>query len=170
MNYKKLSTDIIKVWRIHRIISIIIVGIFLLLSFIADLQFLFMKHSALGIGIGTLLKFVLAAIFVYKFIALFVFPQIEYKQWKYLIDNEKILIEHGIFWIRTIVIPISRIQHVTLKKCLIMARYRLQSIDISLASGSFEIPGIKEEQAGLLIDQINALVNMKSIKEEIMEV
>ncbi|MEG0919731.1 MAG: PH domain-containing protein [Bacilli bacterium] len=171
MEYKKLNIDIVKVWRIHRIINLVIMGVILLFLIVINLDFSFLNHTVFGIEIINFIRGTLVALLTYKVLGFFIFPKIEYRQWKYLIDNEKILIEHGIFWIKTIVIPISRIQHVTLKKGLIMARYNLQTIDISLASGSFEIPGIKSEDAEPLIELISTLVNIKTSNEiEITEV
>ncbi|MDO4546372.1 MAG: PH domain-containing protein, partial [Bacillota bacterium] len=56
-------------------------------------------------------------------------------------------IVHGIFFITRDIIPVIRIQNITVKQGPIYRRYDLHTVEIALASGKFEIVGLSRQTA-----------------------
>lgn len=80
-------------------------------------------------------------------VAACVLPQIEYRQWGYIIEEDKVVIRHGIFFVTKSIVPIIRIQNITISQGPINRRLGLYKLELSLASGSFEIVGLDQETA-----------------------
>lgn len=140
MEYKKPERDVIKAWRLRRAIGTAILAV----SFAAGIA------AAVLSGWGTVQLCIavgLGMIFIYAVIGLAVYPLIEYRQWKYMISDERIEIVHGIFFIKRDVIPVVRIQNITVKQGPIYRWYGLYTVEIALASGTFEITGLRDETA-----------------------
>lgn len=139
--YEKPDPKAITGWRIGRLIGFAIllalaVAAAIATSLVEELSPA--RTPALLIGGG------LAAL---SLIGVLVLPNIEYRQWKYLITDEKVEISHGIFFVTTSVIPILRIQHITIGQGPIYRKLGLFNVTIALASGSFQIAGLREERA-----------------------
>ena len=73
---------------------------------------------------------------------------------KYMISDEKIEIIHGIFFIKRDIIPVIRIQNITLKQGPLYRRYGLYSVVIALASGTFEIVGLNLDTAEDIAEKV----------------
>ena len=52
--------------------------------------------------------------------------------------------------------PVIRIQDITTKQGPVMKRYGLYKVEISLASGTYEIPGLTEETANDIVDKLKS--------------
>ena len=150
MEYNKLDKNAIKGWRISRLIVLII----LLIVFIPGS--IFLVTSGLMFPVKTILLVVIAALAIYTFVGLIVYPSIEYKQWGYLVEEDRVVIRHGIFFIRKVIVPIIRIQNITVSQGPINRKLGLYKVTMALASGSFEIEGLSKETA----DEISE--NLKS--------
>jgi len=83
--------------------------------------------------------------------ALFVFawwlPALRWKYWKYMLDQNHILIKYGIFFKREVVIPFSRVQLVDTSHGPIMRSYGLMNVSISTAGGDHSIPALPDIEA-----------------------
>lgn len=140
MEYRKPERAVIKAWRLRRAIGTVILAV----SFAAGVA------AAVLSGWGTVQLYIAGGIgllLIYAAVGMAVYPIIEYRQWKYLIADERIEIVHGIFFIKRDVIPVVRIQNITVKQGPIYRRYGLYTVEIALASGTFEITGLNEETA-----------------------
>jgi membrane protein YdbS with pleckstrin-like domain len=84
---------------------------------------------------------------LYDLAALILFPKIEYLQWGYLVEEDRVVIRHGIFWVDKDIIPIVRIQNITVSQGPVMKKYGLFKIEMVLASGTFTIEGLKQDVA-----------------------
>lgn len=84
-----------------------------------------------------------------------IYPAIEYRQWFYSISEDRVEIRHGIFFIKNSIIPIIRIQHVTVEQGPIYRRFGLYNVVISLASGNFQILGLSREKAEEISKNLN---------------
>ncbi len=89
-------------------------------------------------------------------IAMCVLPQIEYRQWGYIVEEDKVVIRHGIFFVRKTIIPIIRIQNITVSQGPINRRLGLYELKLSLASGSFEIVGLNQETAESISENLKS--------------
>lgn len=138
MEYKKLNPKIITGWRTSRMIRLVC---FLIPTLAATI---FVDSEAIAWKIG---YFALWAICAYCLLGLILYPAIEYRQWGYYIDDEKVVIRHGLFFIDQTIIPVIRIQNITISQGPINRHLGLYKVEIALASGSHEIVGLDQETA-----------------------
>jgi len=159
MDFEKLDEKAILSWRIRRIISLIFIiitvgGLLLIINNIG-LDNKYRKYIYIAIGL----------LLLYKLIGIIIFPIIEYKQWRYAITKDKVEIRHGIFFITTTVIPIIRVQHITISRGPIYRKLGLSSVKIFLASGSFDIEGLLENTATVISESLKSSVMERLNKE-----
>lgn len=154
MNYEKLDRKAIIAWRIGKIIGLLflvatIVGVLIGIGNIDESEKI-IKYFYIAAGL----------LLLYSLVGILVFPEIEYRQWRYILTEDKVELRHGIFFITTTVIPIIRVQHITVSRGPIYRKLGLSKVKIFLASGNFEIVGLTEERA----EQIS-----ESLKSRVME-
>ena len=159
MNYEKLDKNAILSWRIRRGISfiflLIIVGVGLLIMNNVGPDNKYNKYMYISTGL----------LLLYKLIGIVIYPIIEYKQWRYAITEDKVEIRHGIFFVTTTVIPIIRVQHITISRGPIYRKLGLSAVKIFLASGSFEIEGLRENIANTISENLKSRVMERLNKE-----
>lgn len=152
MEYMKLNPKAVTSWRISRSIWLAICVLVCVTAVIIS----FAVQGEAGFPVGLYVSAAAAILVLYKLVGLIVYPKIEYRQWGYHIAEDKVVIRHGIFFVTNTVIPIIRIQHITVKQGPIGRRLGLYDVEISLASGSFEIVCLEKSVA----DEISE--NLKS--------
>lgn len=150
MEYSKLDKRILLSWRIVRIISLIIVGTVLITAVIL------LSRTDYFAPYSHYSYILVSCILVYMLVTLIVFPAIEYRQWGYIISDDRIEIRHGIFYIKNIVIPIIRVQHITVSQGPINRKLGISTVRIHTASGQFSIEGISDEYAALIAETLKA--------------
>lgn len=152
MNYEQLDKKAIISWRIGRIISFLVFLIVLagVLTFTKDTSLVTQYHK-IFIGIAVLLT-------IYGAAGIYIYPEIEYRQWGYQITDDKVEFRHGIFFVTTTVIPIVRIQHITISNGPIYRKLGLSKVKIFLASGSFEIEGLSMATADTISENLKTKV------------
>lgn len=150
MEFNKLDKRILISWRIVRLISIFIIGaIMTTVMIIISRQsffepYMFYAHILVGI------------ISLYMLISLYLFPIIEYRQWGYIISDDRVEIRHGIFFIKNTVVPIVRIQHIEISQGPINRKLGISVVNIHTASGRFGIEGISNEDASSITEGLKA--------------
>jgi len=159
MNYEKLDEKAVLSWRIRRSISFLFIfitvgGVLLILNN-ADLENKYKNYIFIAAGL----------LLLYKLIGIILYPIIEYQQWRYAITEDKVEIRHGIFFITTTVIPIIRVQHITISRGPIYRKLGLSAVKIFLASGSFEIVGLSENNANVISENLKSRVMERLNKE-----
>ncbi len=161
MEYNKLDEKILISWRISRLISILIVGaIFgIVLFFLTKANFFEPWRNYSFIIAGMIITYMLAGLFIY--------PAIEYRQWGYIITDDRVEIRHGIFFVRNTIIPIVRIQHITVSQGPIIRKLGISVINIHTASGQFSIEGISNAEANLIAEGLRSkLFNRLDAQEQ----
>lgn len=147
MEYMKLDPKATTSWRIKRGISfavwIIICGIISLLTPYEETY-------------GKIIEYAILLFLLYKLIGLIVYPMIEYRQWGYRISEDKVDIQHGIFFVKHTVIPVIRIQHITVSQGPVNRHLGLYEVEISLASGSFTIECLSKDVADEIAENLKA--------------
>lgn len=147
MEYKKLDKKIIDGWRTSRLIRL---ACFLIptvaATILVDIDAIWWK----------VVFCVLWAVCAYCLLGLILYPPIEYRQWGYYIDDEKVVIRHGLFFIDQTIIPIIRIQNITISQGPINRHLGLYKVEIALASGSHEIVGLDQETADSISEGLRA--------------
>lgn len=158
-NFEKLDKKVMLSWRISRLLGFLVATIVLLVA-----RMIFMSsrwYTSQSQQYAHLEEWIMWGILLilgYMVIGIIVYPIIEYRQWKYQITEDKVLVQHGIFYMRTTVIPIARIQHVTIEQGLINRRLQLAQVTISLASGNHVIEGVHETVAEQISEQLKDLL------------
>lgn len=152
MNYETLDKRAVLSWRIGRCISFVLLALFftIVLLIVRNIEALspWLHYIYLGV----------ALILLYKLIGIIIFPAIEFRQWRYIITEEKVEFRHGIFYLKTTVIPIVRIQHITITRGPIYRKLGLSTVKLSLASGSFSIEGLNEKTADRITEYLKSRV------------
>lgn len=160
MNYEKLDRKAVLSWRIGRLIGLFFLSIFIIIGliFAGHVKQIepYIKYAYLGA----------ALLFIYKIIGLILYPEIEYRQWRYMITEDKIEIRHGIFFLTTTVIPIVRVQHITISRGPVYRKLGLSKVRIFLASGSFEIEGLSENTANIISENLKSKVLERLNREQ----
>jgi len=150
MNYEKPDPKALTGWRIGRLIGLCIllilaVGASIAVNLIDDL-----KEAAIPVYL------IGGALVLLGLLGMLILPVIEYRQWKYLMTDEKVEIVHGIFFVSTTIVPIVRIQHITIEQGPIYRKLGLFTVTIALASGTFQIVGLQEERAREISETLRA--------------
>lgn len=145
MEYKKLDRKMIAGWRIARAIRLVC---FLLPTIAVTI---FVHNDAIWWDIVFYGLWIVCA---YCLLGLILYPPIEYRQWGYYIDEEKVVIRHGLFFIRQTMIPVIRIQNITVSQGPINRHLGLYKVEIALASGSHEIVGLDQETADTISESL----------------
>ncbi|MGC2872750.1 PH domain-containing protein [Ihubacter sp. rT4E-8] len=150
MEYQQPDVRAMKSWRIGRLISFavfaIIAAVVILIIWCTGWSS-WWRYIIIG---GAVLMAVVQGV------AACILPQIEYRQWGYLIEEDKVVIRHGIFFIKKTIVPIIRIQNITMSQGPIDRRLGLYKLKLSLASGSFEIVGLNQETAEAISENLKS--------------
>lgn len=155
MEYNRLNENAKKAWRVSSLITLIILGgilIWLRIGFaykIDKWRFSFV------------IDIILAIIIIILVLDVVINPIIEYKQWKYIITEDRIEFVHGIYFLTTTIIPIVRIQHIDIKEGPINRIYKLSKIEIHTAGGVHEIEGLPKEKAQEICEYIKNRIQIK---------
>lgn len=158
MEYNKLDKKAVASWRIKRSIAFAVIVI------ACAVILLLMPNETLY---GKIIAIAIAVLLVYKLAGLIVYPMIEYKQWGYAIAEDRVDIRHGIFFVKHTIIPVIRIQHITVSQGPINRKLGLYEVKMSLASDSFEIPCLSKETADEIAENLkNRLYNRLDAKQQ----
>ena len=150
MEYSKVDPKAIKSWRIGRGIFFLIV---LAMAVPGEIALGFLAWESIW---KVLIMAVIGLFVCYLAVGLVVFPIIEYKQWGYSVEEDKVVIRHGIFFIKKTIIPIIRIQNITVSQGPINRKLGLFEVEMALASGSFSIEGLDKETADAISENLKA--------------
>ncbi|WP_080848793.1 PH domain-containing protein [Cytobacillus gottheilii] len=135
---KRISKRGLKVWRIagaiHSVIAFLASWGAIALTIIFEWPFWI---------IGAALIFFAA--YAYTFILLI--PSLRWKRWRYEVRENEIEIQHGVFVIKSTLIPMIRVQHVDTQQGPILRKYRLATVAISTAATVHEIPALDVDEA-----------------------
>lgn len=156
MDYRSIDMNAVKTWMIGRTItSIIIFTVYVLINhfvIIPKFYHIFMVRYFMNIlGFIIILMAILDS---------FVWPFLEYQQWKYGIFKDKIELIKGIIVRKKIIIPISRIQNLKIEQGPIQRIYKISSINIITAGGCHVIPAIPVEEAEMISERLKRIIEM----------
>ncbi len=163
---KKLSNNAIKSWIISRTIFLLfLIAIYIIVTYIVPKlniswisNFVFNNNKIINI-------IFLILIFI-SIVSAFVEPFFEYKQWSYKINEEEIFFKEGIYFTKSVTIPIVRIQNIKLKEGPINRNFNLASVSIGTAGGSFEIPNLDKDEVLKIIEFLREKIN-ENVREEL---
>lgn len=110
-----------------------------------------------------------AIILAFLVLKLIVFPVIEYRQWKYMVTADQVKVNHGLFFRTSTIIPLVRIQHITVSQGPIERNKKMFKVKIFLASGEQEIVGLTEERSNQIAIYLKEKL-ITRLKEERQEI
>lgn len=167
---RRIDPRAIKKWRLSRLIALLVMlavtiaAYFFLWHRITDGMTLeAVRKTAIISGLTS------GAILLLQLINLIVYPEIEYRQWSYCLTADRIEIKKGIIFHSTTIIPITRIQHVTVSESPFARLYSLAKVDITTAGSTSEIDGLAAETARELCERMKNAVNTKVIDSKLRQ-
>jgi uncharacterized protein len=155
---EKISKEAIHVWRISNIIGHFIFLVIITVLIVLDANYdwynwvIYVLWALGGLGI-------ISAIW-----NIGLEPVLLQKYWRYGIDEEYVQLKHGRWNMTHQVIPMTKVQYVSLEQGPILRKYGLYTISIGTMASSHEIPGIPEVQAKALRDKIASLAKIKEVE------
>ena len=158
--FKRLDKKALKSWKTARLIGLLVVAVIFI-----GVRILIRNWDD-GLVLGA--SITLGAILVLMLLNAFIYPKIEYRQWIYKITEDKIEFFHGIFFIKHTIIPMLRVQHITVNQGPINKRYYIATINISTAGGIFNLVGLPKEEADEICRYINDNV-IRKLKDKLHE-
>lgn len=141
-NYQRVAKAARKLWIIHGCISTVVFLAVLIGVYLIAYQHIWIFGLA-----------VLEAVY-----GILIKPAVEYRQWRYLIGEDRIEIIHGIFFTKRSLIPINRIQHLRIEQGILQKRFDLASVDIYTAGGSHQIQALRYDEADAIVRGLNHIV------------
>lgn len=147
---KKLKSNIVK----YKILSSILTWV-ISFAIVTILIFIFKNKVEPYSGIVNVLYILLGG---YAVISTFVFPFIEVNTWAYEISNKKVEYVYGIYSIKSVTIPISRISYVTTEENPILNYFGLAKIQINTTSGEHYLENISKDDKERIINHITEML------------
>ncbi|CAH2462499.1 MULTISPECIES: PH domain-containing protein [Bacillus] len=147
----EIHPDMVKVWKIRAVIEegigilVILVYLFLMIKF--D-WWAWILYVMVGLTVAL-------APFSY-----FVFPKLRQRYYSYQLNEEELEIQHGLFVVKRVLVPMIRVQHVTIEQGPIMRKHGLAELHISTAATSHSIPGLTMYEAEMLKTRIAELAKV----------
>ena len=114
------------------------------------------EGGALGTA-GGLLPFAAAALVAWR---VAVVPALRWRRWRWELSDEELDLRHGLVTeVRTIV-PMSRVQHVEVRRTPLASALGLSEVVVHTAAGTTEVPAMEEGDAVAVRDRIADLARV----------
>lgn len=108
---------------------------------------------AIVIGAGVLVVLIPA-------LSIWPIPHIEWRHWRYEIDEQEVDLQHGWLVITRTLVPMAQIQHVDTRRGPLERRFGLATVVLYTAAGPSEIPALDDAVAGEVQTRIASLANL----------
>lgn len=102
----------------------------------------------------------LVAYVVLVVLDLFAITPFRYSRWRYQLFDDFLEIENGILWRKHIVVPFVRVQNTDTRQGPVLRAFGLASVMVSTAGASFEIPGLRADEADQVRDRAAELARI----------
>lgn len=157
MNFKGLEKKVACYWMIARIILFVVLFVPYLLGAI-----FIPKDFLTFYMVPTTIIIVITALYA------FLFPVLEQRVYKFLIDEDKVIIIRGVLFKRRIVIPDVQIQDIGTIEGPIQMAFKICTINISTAGSTNFISCVNKEEGYKIVDTLRERVTdrLKQKEEE----
>ncbi len=157
MELKKLDRKVLFVWLIRTLFIILPV----LIAYIVLCFAIPNEGKILAIVIGGVISLITVGLCV-------AIPILRYHFYTYGRDEKRVYINKGIIFRHRIIVPICQIQDLHLVQGPIMMIFKLSSVLISTAGSNYIINGLANEEAKMMIDELeNKLyTRLEELKDE----
>jgi uncharacterized protein len=106
---------------------------------------------------GVLLPALAAAV---ALVQILVVPTLRARRWRWRVDDDELDLRRGaVVEVRTI-IPVSRIQHVDLRRDVVDRMFGVCKLVVHTAAGATEIPVLEDGEAALVRDRLAGLIRL----------
>ena len=150
--FTSLDSRVVGLWRITHLIGTgILLGLLLIPALIISLN----VRAGIPWVFGLWL-----AVAALRFWLLYWYPARAYESWGYRMDQKVLETRSGIWWRKTHLLPLSRLQHVDLNRGPLERAHGLASLVLHTAGthdASLVIPGLDADEAVRLRDQLVAV-------------
>lgn len=102
---------------------------------------------------------------VYSFLELAFFSKFTVQNWRYHVDKEYIRLKKGKLFLSYQVIPMSKVQFVETTQGPLLRKYQLYQLAIGTMGSEHTIPGLPEEVALALREEISQYAKVKEVEE-----
>jgi uncharacterized protein len=118
-----------------------------------------LSAGALGLGSGGTVPLPIAVAFALVAVASgWRLPVLRYRRWRWGLDQEQLDLVHGVWPVVRTIVPVTRIQHVSVQRTGWSDLFGLVSLHVSTAAGTTTIPALTRPQGDELRDRILALL------------
>lgn len=152
----KLDPRIKAVWRISD--AIVITIIFVCIGLVGIIAYLADESTHVWSGPYCLICLIVYAVVLV--LDLFAVTPFRYSRWRYQLFPEFLEIENGIIWRKHVVIPFIRVQNTDTRQGPVLRAFGLSSVMVSTAGASFEIPGLRADEADQVRDNAAELARI----------
>ena len=163
---RKLSNKAIKSWIISRSIALIILLIIYIVAMVILPKFNLQGFNWFINKFRTPINIVSLIILLLTAVSAFIEPFFEYKQWSYGISEDEIFFTEGIYFRKSVTIPIVRIQNINLSEGPINSYFNLATVKIGTAGGSYDIPNIDKDEVEKIREFLSKKIN-ENVREEL---
>jgi uncharacterized protein len=111
-------------------------------------------HDAVH-AIGAVLPWLVLAV---TLVQVLVVPTLRARRWRWRVDDDELDLRRGAFVEVRTIIPVSRIQHVDLRRDIVDRLFGVCKIVVHTAAGATEIPVLEDREAALVRDRIAGLI------------
>ncbi|WP_298837004.1 PH domain-containing protein [Clostridium sp.] len=133
---KKISPFSQKMWTID---GLVLTSVFLIIG----------VALSIFLGFDSIWKYILISIVYVVTIIILInslfIPKYKYEKFSYYMDEEKIILKHGVFTEINVIIPMSRVQYVDTDQGIILRKYKLINLTVHTAGGAYKIPYLESE-------------------------
>lgn len=164
IEYKRISK---RAESAMRVISVITALFLMIVAICADLGLMAAEVITRGGLISILLPCVIAVICIaYVTVA----PKIRYKRYKYYLDDDMLIVEEGLWFIKRSIAPIERIHQIELGRGPIDRMFKLSNVSVITAGGRVKIDFLEDDVAEELASRLKTRINniVKEQREEVV--
>lgn len=154
--FHSLDAHIVRVWQLENMIACGIMGS--LLAIAGIILWWLTPFSKLAIVSVWSLALILSAE------SIFWWPKRCYARWSYRLAPLTLELRHGVVWHSSVLIPLTRVQHVDLHRSPFERRFGLASLEVHTAgtrNASHRLPGLDVTTAESLRDRLVASANLR---------
>ncbi len=155
---KRLAKEVINVWMIREILTLMIASVILIVLFYVSNRYNWVAWIHTLLLIGTVLYGILT-------IVSFIRPYFLHKNWRFTADEQFLQLKHGAFIEEHTLVPMTKIQSVSTKEGPILRKYGLCTITVDTMGSSHSIPGLPKEEAKDLRNMIAIYAKIKEVEQ-----
>jgi len=152
-----LDPRVVRIWRLENLAS-------------SGLLFAGTAGGSFALGVFTAFPAVLVPVIwlvfgLWFWISSFWWPPRLYCSWSYRLDQRVIELRYGVLWQKSVMIPLSRVQHVDLLRGPLERHYGLASLEIHTAGtrhASYKLEGLSEETGETLRERLISEADLKA--------